>query len=62
MNDPVFDIFRRTSEKDAVWIEAVQGMWQVKKRLISLNSTLPGAYLVFDATEDKFIEPFAESA
>jgi hypothetical protein len=62
MDDPVFDIFRRTSDKDAVWVEEVQGLRQVKKRLMSLKSTVPGTYLVFDATSDKFIEPFAECA
>jgi hypothetical protein len=62
MDDLVFDIFRKTSDKDAVWVEEVQGLWQLKKRLISLNTTVPGTYLVFDATADKFIEPFAECA
>jgi hypothetical protein len=62
MDDPVFDIFRRTSDKDAVWVEEVQGLRQVKKRLITLESAVPGTYLVFDATADKFIEPFAECA
>jgi hypothetical protein len=62
MEDLVFDIFRKTSDKDAVFVETVQGMWQAKKRLISLNSTVPGTYLVFDTTAERFIEPFAESA
>jgi hypothetical protein len=62
MNDLAFDIFRKTSDKDAVWVETVQGLSQAKKRLISLNSTVPGTYLVFDAAGEKFIEPFAESA
>jgi hypothetical protein len=62
MHDPVFDIFRKTSDKDAVFVETVQGMWQAKKRLISLKSSVPGTYLVFDAAAEKFIEPFAESA
>ena len=62
MDEPVFDIFRRTSEKDAVWVETVQGIWLLKKRLIDLNARLPGTYLVFDATADKFVDPFAEAA
>ena len=62
MNDPVFDIFRKTSDKDAEWVEEVQGLWQLKKRLITLNSTVPGTYLVFDSTADKFVEPFAKCA
>jgi hypothetical protein len=62
MNDLAFDIFRKTSDKDAVWVETVQGLSQAKKRLISLNSTVPGTYLVFDAAAEKLIEPFAESA
>lgn len=62
MDDQVFDIFRRISDKDAVWVEEVQGLWQVKKRLMSLQSTVPGTYLVFDTTVGEFIEPYAESA
>ena len=62
MDDSAFDIFRKTSDKNAVWVETVQGLWQAKKRLISLNSIAPGTYLVFDAAAEKFIEPFAESA
>jgi hypothetical protein len=62
MDDSAFDIFRKTSHKNAVWVETVQGISQAKKRLVSLNSTVPGTYLVFDAAEEKFIEPFAESA
>jgi hypothetical protein len=60
MDDPVFDIFRKTSDKNAVWVEEVHGISQAKKRLISLNSTVPGTYLVFDTSAEKFIEPFAE--
>jgi len=60
VDDPIFDIFRRTSDKDAVWVETVQGIWQVKRWLINLNSTAPGTYLIFVETADKFIAPFAE--
>jgi hypothetical protein len=62
MENSVFDIFRKTSDKDGVWVESVQGLSQAKKRLMNLNSTLPGTYLVFDAAAEKFIEPFAECA
>src|ERR1700694_3323964 len=35
--------------------EAVQGLQQAKKRLLHFRSTSTGEYLVFDATEAKFI-------
>jgi len=62
MADSVFENFRKTSDKDALWVETVQGLLAgEKKRLLSLNSTVPGTYLVFDQPAEKFIEPFAES-
>jgi hypothetical protein len=59
--DRTYDIFRKTSNKDAVWLEAVQGLRQAKKRLLHYNSTSTGEYLVFDATEAKFIDVWDEA-
>ena len=62
--DRAYDIFKKTSSKDAVWLEAVQGLQQAKKCLLHYRSTSTGEYLVFDATEAKFIDvsDAAESA
>lgn len=60
--EATYDIFRKTSQKDATWVETVTGLEHAKKRLIKLASTTPGAYLLYDPRIAQFIEPFAESA
>ena len=60
--EATYDIFRKTSDQDATWVETVDGLEQAKKRLIKLASTTPGAYLLYDPRLAEFIEPFAESA
>jgi hypothetical protein len=60
--EATFDIFRKTSDKDATWVESVTGLDHAKKRLVKLASTSPGAYLLYDPRVEGFIEPFAESA
>ena len=59
--DRTYDIFKKTSIKDAVWLEAVQGLPQAKKRLLHYRSTSTAEYLVFDATEAKFIDVWDEA-
>ena len=60
--DTTYDIFWKLSGEDAVWVETVDDLQQAKKRLITLATTTPGAYLIFDPREHKFIEPFADTA
>ena len=60
--EATYDIFRKTSDKDATWVETVTGLEPAKKRLVNLASTTPGAYLLYDPRIAQFIEPFAESA
>jgi hypothetical protein len=59
--DRTYDIFEKTSNKDAVWLEAVQGLQQAKKRLLHYRSNSTGEYLVFDAAEAKFIDVMDEA-
>lgn len=56
MDRPVFDIFKKTSKNDAVWVESVVSLHEAKKRLIALAASAPGSYLIFDTTEDRFVE------
>jgi hypothetical protein len=60
--EATYDIFRKTSDKDATWVETVTGLEPAKKRLVRLASTTPGAYLLYDPRIAQFIEPSAESA
>jgi hypothetical protein len=59
--DRTYDIFKKTSNKDAVWLETVQGLQQAKKRLLHYRSDSTGDYLVFDAAEAKFIDVWDEA-
>ena len=59
--DRTYDIFKKTSTKDAVWLEVVQGLDQAKKRLLHHRSNSTGEYLVFDAAEAKFIDVWDEA-
>lgn len=60
--EPTYDIFRKTSDQAATWVESVTGLEQAKKRMLRLASTTPGAYLLYDPRQAAFIEPFADSA
>jgi hypothetical protein len=60
--DRTYDIFKKISNKDAVWLETVQGLQQAKKRLLHYRSDSTGEYLVFDADEAKFIDLWDEAA
>ena len=62
--DGAYDIFKKVSAKNAVWVETVQGFEQAKKRLLHHTSSSNDEYLVFDATEERFVDVLgkAESA
>jgi hypothetical protein len=47
MAEPTFDIFKGNSEKDAVWVEAVQGLAPARERMELLASETPGQYFVY---------------
>ena len=60
--DETYDIFKKLSEKDAVWVETVRAD-NVKQRLLHHKAT-DGAntYMVFDSKESRFIDVWNESA
>jgi len=47
---------RGVPDKDALWLEAVQGLGQTTKRFLHHRSTSTDEYPVFDATEAKFLD------
>jgi hypothetical protein len=57
-----YDILMKDNNDDPVWVETVIGLHQVKKRLMKLSALKPANYLVYDPTEQRFIEPFRKSA
>jgi hypothetical protein len=60
--DGAYDIFKKSSTKDAVWLETVQGFEQAKKRLLHYTSISTDEYLVFDAAEGQFIDVLNKAA
>jgi hypothetical protein len=58
---PKYDIFKKT-DNSAVWVEAVEDIVAAKKRLISLSTTAPGQYKLWDSSRQEFINPMDECA
>jgi hypothetical protein len=56
-----YDIFKKINES-IVWVEAVEDIVAVKKRLMSLASTGTDAYRAWDSTRQKFIDPLDDCA
>jgi hypothetical protein len=57
-----YNIFRKTSDSPLTWIEAAENIDDAKKRQISLASTEPGDYYIWDLADHKFIESLPKSA
>lgn len=47
MPEPTFDIFKGTTDKDAVWVEAVEGLASAQERMEQLATVAPGQYFLF---------------
>jgi hypothetical protein len=60
-NLPNYDIFRNCENGDSIWIETVPGLEEAKRRVISLAVASPGKYVLFNAKEGGFVEPFSAS-
>jgi hypothetical protein len=48
-----YDIFKKTNDS-VIWVEAVEDIVAVKKRLINLGSA--DEYCVWDSTEQRFVD------
>lgn len=57
-----YDLFKQNEVGQPIFVETVVGMNGLKKRLMNSPSLKPGTYVIYDATEGKFIEPFKKSA
>jgi hypothetical protein len=51
LNQPAdsFDIFSGHSDRDAVWLEAVEGLANAIQRMHEIAAERPGEYFIFDA-------------
>ena len=59
--NPKYDIFKKT-DNSVVWVEAAEDIVTAKKRLISLRSTTPDEYKLWDSSRQEFINPMDECA
>jgi len=48
VSEPTFDIFSGSSDKDAVWLECVDGLSEARQRLEYITAVRPGAYFLYD--------------
>lgn len=57
-----FDIFRTLPDGTPLWLEAVQGLEDTRKRLIELERIAPDKYRVYDARENRFVDLLGKTA
>ena len=57
-----FDIFRTLPDGSPLWIEAVSGVENTRKRLIELESIAPDKYRVYDSAMHRFVDIFGKTA
>ena len=48
MSEPTLDIFSGTSDRDARWLESIQGLSKARGRMERLAEVRPGAYFLYD--------------
>jgi hypothetical protein len=47
MSEPTFDIFSGTSDKDARWLESIEGLLQARNRMTHIAAVRPGEYFLY---------------
>jgi len=57
-----YDIFKKTSNGDFIWVEAVEDITHARKRLIHLVSNEQAEYRLWDSTRQVFVEPMEDCA
>jgi hypothetical protein len=52
---PRFDVFSGLIDKDARWIESIEGLGAAYERIKELAAITPGTYFVFDTVTHKVL-------
>ena len=55
INSPTFDVFSGFLEKDAKWLESIEGLGAATQRMFQLSVIQPGPYFVFDYKQHKVL-------
>ena len=51
-----FDIFSGTSDKDAIWLECVDGLSEARNRMEHIAAVRPGAYFLYSHASRSMLE------
>ncbi|MGB7433961.1 MAG: hypothetical protein WBW49_00985 [Candidatus Acidiferrum sp.] len=54
-NTPIYEIFLGSRDKDALWLEAVEGLGAACDRMNELAAQCPGPYFVFCTSTHKVL-------
>jgi hypothetical protein len=57
-----YDIFKKTSNGDFVWVEAVEDITRARKCLIHLAANEPADYRLWDSARQMFVDPMEDCA
>ena len=57
-----FDIFRTLPDGSPLWIEAVTGLENTRKRVMELERIAPDKYRVFDSITQRFVDILGKTA
>jgi hypothetical protein len=61
MWEPTFDIFSGTSDKDARWLESIEGLSKALGRIESLAEIRPGTYFLYDPANHSILAKTAST-
>jgi len=55
VKSPTLDVFSGFLEKDAKWLESIEGLGAATQRMFQLSVIQPGPYFVFDYKQHKVL-------
>ena len=55
MKEATFDIFSGESDKDAVWIDSVDGLSKAREHLEEIAAKKPGKYFLFSSSSSSIL-------
>jgi hypothetical protein len=58
--DEKFDIFKKLSDGQPMWVRAVDGFTEAKQQLLQLSQEAPGEYFLYNSPTGQII-PLAEA-
>jgi hypothetical protein len=55
MNELTFEVFSGVPDRDAVWLESVEGFSNARERMEQIAEQKPGQYFVFSPQHDAIL-------